>query len=365
MPDVTNYDGRLEQMAYYCEQMLDNIAKVNNVYHDSVSVGYAHALPGHLIKWKRMKQIGGRTLVRNQLQQDGDFSADDNSVYWNSQSASSTLSFADGVATVTFDGTYSVYNPAIAPKNFVSAVVGHKYLLTYDFYSDNSCYANVRSAGCGDKYSITVPASTWTHIAYLMEATGTGNVFDYLGTRSMNPSPTAGTTKISVKNVKIVDLTLKYGAGNEPTMVEEEQMFPASFYEHDEGSLLSAGVTQVISKDSSNNVLQTFSVPEEITTLEGYGWSCPDAYNYIDIANKKFVQAVGNRAYEAGDESDSSVITDGTNTHYELDEPLVFNVDLPDETITEVAAGGSITFENQHGDDYRIPVPADLEYIGL
>ena len=75
---------------------------------------------------------------------------------------------------------------------------------------------------------------------------------------------------------------------------------------------------------------------------------------------------MGSRAYASGDESDSTVITDGTNTNYELDTPLEFDISdsLPDMEI-DVVASGSVTFENQHGDDYRIPVPVELEYIGV
>lgn len=54
----------------------------------------------------------------------------------------------------------------------------------------------------------------------------------------------------SVSNIvdrpQLFDLTLMFGAGNEPATVEEfEAMFPADYYEYNAGGLLSAGVSEV------------------------------------------------------------------------------------------------------------------------
>ena len=49
---------------------------------------------------------------------------------------------------------------------------------------------------------------------------------------------------------------------------------------------------------------------------------------FDELTEKKAVQRVGTRAYAAGDESDSSVVTDGTTTCYVLDEPVETEVDL-------------------------------------
>lgn len=60
----------------------------------------------------------------------------------------------------------------------------------------------------------------------------------------------------------------------------------------DGAALVSASVTDIISKDANGNVLQTWTVPDEIKALTGYGWSAGSAFNYIDFENKKFVQCV-------------------------------------------------------------------------
>ena len=341
---ATNYDGRLEQMAYYCEAMLDNIAKVNNAYHDSVENKYAATLPNHLIKWKGIKKIGGKTVVMNQL--------------YDGSGTSSTVS--DVVCTCNNDGTWTLNGTASADgtKTLVSGLTlkaNHYYMIqgcpsggsadTFYLYM-NGLSNNDWDIGNG---IVAQRANSDTGGATLRIIFKSGVVFDNL-----------------VFKPQYIDLTKMFGVGNEPTTLEDAKaILSADFYAHNAGTLLSAGVTSVVSKDSNNDTLQTYSIPVEITTLEGYGWSCPGAYNYIDFTNKKFVYAVGTRAYEAGDESDATVITDGTNTHYKLDEPLAFDVELPDETITIAESGGNLTFENQYGDDYKIPVPVKMEYIGV
>ena len=52
---------------------------------------------------------------------------------------------------------------------------------------------------------------------------------------------------------------------------------------------------------------------------------------------------------------------------YELANPIITDIStmLPDDFLrnVEVEAGGSITFKNSNGDDYRIPVPSEEEYV--
>ena len=57
----------------------------------------------------------------------------------------------------------------------------------------------------------------------------------------------------------------------------------------------------------------------------------------------------------------------GVMLYYELETPIVTDIStlIPDDFLRNltVEAGGSITFKNGNGDDYRIPVPSEEEYI--
>ena len=57
----------------------------------------------------------------------------------------------------------------------------------------------------------------------------------------------------------------------------------------------------------------------------------------------------------------------GVILYYELATPIVTDISslIPDDFLRniEVEAKGSVTFKNSNGDDYRIPVPSEEEYI--
>lgn len=99
-----------------------------------------------------------------------------------------------------------------------------------------------------------------------------------------------GTVFNDVKiKIQIFDLTVMFGAGNEPSTVEEfEKIFPADYYPYNTGEVVSTGVESVAVGDTAHKI------PEAIRNLPGYGWSAGTAKNYVDYENKQYVQCVGN-----------------------------------------------------------------------
>ena len=89
--------------------------------------------------------------------------------------------------------------------------------------------------------------------------------------------------------------------------------------------------------------------------------------NYVDWENRTFHKRVGIRDFAEGDSDDSTVLTNGANTLYELAEEVITDIsDIIGDTFQdpfEVEPGGTLTFKNSNGDDYRIPVPNEEEYI--
>lgn len=79
---------------------------------------------------------------------------------------------------------------------------------------------------------------------------------------------------------------------------------------------------------------KSHKIPQAILNLDGYG----ESGNFVDFVEKK---------YHKGDKIiDISDIIGDT-----FQEPF------------DVEAGGTLTFKNSHGDDYRIPVPSSEEYV--
>lgn len=261
----------------------------------------------------------------------------------------------------------------------------------------------------------------------IVQCTENGNCIIYLRLRGNGNTY----SNVSVRP-EFFNLTKMFGAGNEPTSVEEfEKMFPADYYPYAVGEIVSAGTEEVVVGDTAH------PIPEAIRNLPGYGWSAGTARNYVDYENKRYVQCVdsvdlGTLTWTAGESvsfkthhlagqkltksysiapnficpkystktqneswgktsitgisatsnvngyiyvNDTSYADaaafkqamQGVMLYYELETPIVTDIsDLIDDDFLrniEVEAGGSVTFKNSNGDDYRIPVPSEEEYI--
>lgn len=242
----------------------------------------------------------------------------------------------------------------------INIIKGHKY---YIYATDKARYAITYFYGGGMKEILSKDTDAESVIKKILIATGSGvnNLyFNRYNVTSENASYFDGC-------INLIDLTKIFGSGNEPTTPEEfEAMFPNDYYPYNEGELMSMSVNDVIYTDTSSNQ-NSHQITQSILSLDGYGWSAGTAYNYVDFENKKYYKCVDKRAYQSSDDTDSNVITDGTNTYYELAEPIVTDIsDIIGDTFQEpfeVETGGSLTFKNTNGDGYQIAVPSDIQYV--
>ena len=358
LPDVTNRDGMLEAIADGMERAQININKHSTTYHNT-DTAYVKTVPAYVHE-ASIEKVGGRTIVMNQILKDPTMTDASN---WTSSGGASNYSFTvtDNVLKVerVTETTTALSICNTTPRS--TAITGHKYYcratLTGSVAASDTkmqtrfIVANTKS----DYLGVETTPKTFSDILVAGSSSPTVNGVNIIGTTF-----TLG-DYIEVSNLNIIDLTQMFGSGNEPsTAAEFEAMLPVTSIDYNTGELLSAGVTDVVSKDGNDTTIDTYSIPAEIQALTGYGWSCPDHYNYIDFETKKYVQEVDSRAYEAGDESDSTVVTDGTTTHYALSPAVETDVSayLTDDNLIEVESGGTLTFPNSNGDDCRIPVPS-------
>lgn len=253
-----------------------------------------------------IKSIGGKTIVWNQLNLNSEKSITKNGIsFINNKDGSWTI---NGTCSVSNDDVISTIVHPFASK-YVS---GHKYLVKADKYSDGN-------------YGFAINGRTYP----LKKAI----IINY----AFNPVIFVK-DKVTVDNVtmrmNIFDLTQMFGAGNEPSTPEEfEAMFPADYYPYNAGELMSASVNEVIYLDTKNQET-SYPIPQAILDLEGYG----ESGNFVDFVEKK---------YHKGDRTiDISDIMGDT-----FQQPL------------EVEVGGTLTFKNSNGNDYRIPVPSSEEYV--
>lgn len=334
--------------------------------------------------------------------------------------------------SVVWNQMYNEFKYGGSTLNCKPIFKSHKYLLRahYTVLEDVKAYLYFRdvlytpttnrqitkdlTAGSGKISWITSP---------LGEHSGGGEFGTFILVNNADGSQKYDTSPFS--NHEIFDLTVMFGAGNEPSTVEEfEKIFPNDYYPYNAGEIVSAGTEEVVVGDTAH------PIPEAIRNLPGYGWSAGTARNYVDYENKKYVQCVNSvdlgtknwRMYKDGDYTpffylnavsdirggtsnflcpkyqyvkigvtDSAsglyvlenttvrvrdtAYTDatafkqamsGVMLYYELANPIVTDISalIPDDFLRNltVEAGGSVTFKNSN-DNYHIPVPSEEEYI--
>ena len=133
---------------------------------------------------------------------------------------------------------------------------------------------------------------------------------------------TAGAVFNNVKiAVMVMDLTQMFGAGNEPATSEEfREMFPDDYYPYNAGDLKSIIPTNVEAKNQSGE-MKRVNIPTLKYFPDGMR-SAGSAYDEINFLSQKAIKRIGVRAYQTGDEDDVNVMTDKTNTVYELATPV-------------------------------------------
>lgn len=218
---------------------------------------------------------------------------------------------------------------------------------------------------------------------------------------------------------QVFDLTAMFGAGNEPTAEQFHAMFPADYYPYSEPMLMSFGADKVVSSagqtlDLSTLVQKYFpdgmksagDVHDEIDLERGVAvqrvgsvdlgslsWTRVSGFFYVEFPSSKglFVNSVASiYTYGGGREimndgqfgyynstaigatrlviKDSRFATTGDFKAgvagemflYELDKPIetpIDPADLAGLTDLSVEAGVSLTFVNDKGDDFHIPLP--------
>lgn len=402
LPPYTTYDAMLEAIVDNTVEVKKLINKKSPTYHNTDSA-YTKTVPSGDVHYASLEQIGGKTVVWNQI-----IKCTATATETFSENGIDFTVYTDG--SVHIEGTASAnatYMPTLSVFDYFPVILGHKY---YHYAPTGIVWSDRNGRIGGGNTIVTANISNTQNQVFFRVLSGyTVNVTFY---------------------PMVHDLTLMYGAGNEPTTVAEfQQQFPAKYYQYTQGTLLSAGVTSVISKKADTTELATYSIPAEIRALEGYGWSAGTASNYIDFERKKFVKCVDRvdlgtmgYTYQSGDayffssslyglkkpgreniicamysidlssfvnminmsmkgNADAGGIyfknssyTDGTTfanamsgvyLYYELATPIETDISayLTDDNLIEVEAGGSLTFPNSNGADYQIPVPSAETFI--
>ena len=448
LPDITTYDGLLEAIAEETEKAYVNIAKLNGAYHDSITDVYAMTLPATFLDWMGIKKLGGKTIVWNQLVDSGTTSVDTISghKYYTRISGTESVVTSDGTAITIVDDTADMVvdltlcfgsgNEPATASDFTTIFTAHLYpynagtLLSADvnnvesrgkdlLYGETLTRGSLRTSDGatttstkrvrtpfipvigGAEYVATVNGSNDMQIFYAYYYS-TNDASGFIGY-----TPDVNSTKATIT-------------------MPQDAAYVRLLYRYPNDRSFSS-VTEVVD-NTLRLKIDDYPIPAEVQALEGYGLSCPGAYNYIDFEEKKFVQNVGfidlstlafgygptvgwsatlpnvknpadddtafnglsatlkvtdrntqATAFSGGTDAGMvsvaggkvyigtgsiSIVPSGTLV-YELDTPVETDIsEYLQKTDLDVVAGGAVIFPNANGADYHIPVPSEVEYIG-
>ena len=237
---------------------LQDYAKIDG-YYDSMAVGVAKNIEGIDVSSKtftfaridgtdglaKINNVKGNSLAWNQLISNGDFS--NSTTGWTPTYG--TISASDNICTyvVTTVG-YGAQNRIIRAN--IQYTTGHKYFVHFDVNSPNATYVGFMaySSSLGaviiPTVQIAVSANSWQSIGFIVSPTDTtiGDARFYFD----GSNGTAVNDEFKYKNIIFIDLTHMFGAGNEPSTVEEfEVLFPLPYYDYNAGKLISNKTEQV------------------------------------------------------------------------------------------------------------------------
>lgn len=248
----------------------------------------------------KLSLLKGNTLVWNQIVTFGDSVTEEvvNGVTWSYDSGTGLFTF-QGTCTETSSFETNLYSYHIDDFEIVA---GHKYLLfNTNRDGDNTPTLSIRVGDAGNPNTIYVP-NNYDLRNTIITASGSSSssAKDYYLCIYFK----AGETYNGSCYFNIFDLTRMFGAGNEPSSVEEfEALFPHENYSSSNIRLVNFTCTQL--KSTGSNFEQTF--PLNVTTLKGKAEGSdtevvmfPDGlkkagsvYDEIDFANGIAIKRVG------------------------------------------------------------------------
>ena len=250
----------------------------------------------------RIKSIRGKTIVWNQLF--------DKNATPNRNSTTITYAVDGDVNTLT---TTSVITTSWF--NFLCPTVsGHKYLVcaqSLEWTSPNHSSLYVGKESHPDMASYATLTSS--DLSKFFTATGdTCYIKGYI-------SYSAGDYVFKMQGAQLFDLTLMFGAGNEPaTVAEFRAMFPKGYYEYNAGQLLSAKPSGMVTVGFNQLKLSgRTEVSDDRTPASVYTDVDSDVF-YKGVAANGYLQASRIEKYAI---SDSSISLKGTADAYGIGIP--------------------------------------------
>lgn len=343
-------------------------------------------------KYVSVDKVGGKSVVWNQLCNPDEFS------YHGSK-----VSESGGIVTITECENNNRYK-----AGFVAVTKGHKYYQTVKIKSDGTNpvgFQNYLFLDLSDKTS----SAEFTRLSVVGTCTESGNVLVQLF------SPNSTEYQIVKDSFMLFDLTLLFGAGNEPTAEQFEAMFPAESYPYNTGEIISSKTETITAGAESITTgfpelhsagiahdeidMDSGAIRRNVGTVDlgSLSWSYSDKYGWWEsnsmigqivapAGSSLAANAICNRfeivkqndnyikpgvsVWTSGkisvksDEIKSAEDLSGVTFYYEKATPTTEQVTVP-EALQEwlpVEAGGTVTFRNAD-EAKQLAVPNGVSWV--
>lgn len=209
-------------------------------------------------KYVSVDKVGGKSIVWNQLCTPDEFDP-----------MGCTPTESGGIVTISDCAEVNRYK-----AGFVAVTKGHKYYQTVKIKSDGENPVGFQNYLFLDVVTKTTSAE-FIRLSEVAEAKESGNALVQLF------SPNQTSYQIVKNSFMLIDLTLLFGAGNEPTAEQFEQMFPADSYPYNAGEIISSR-TETITAGA-----------ETITTGFPELRSTTAAHDYINMDGEQTIRNIG------------------------------------------------------------------------
>lgn len=203
-------------------------------------------------KYVSVDKVGGKSIVWNQLCNPDEF-----------EPMGCTPTESGGIVTISDCEEVNRYK-----AGFVAVTKGHKYYQTVKIKSDGTNPVGFQNYLFLDIYTKTTSAE-FMRLSEVVACKESGNALVQLY------SPNQTSYQIVKDSFMLVDLTLLFGAGNEPTAEQFTAMFPAESYPYNPGEIISSR-TETITAGA-----------EDVTTGFPELRSALAAHDYIDMDGGK------------------------------------------------------------------------------
>lgn len=341
-------------------------------------------------KYVSVDKVGGKSIVWNQLCNPDTFIP-----------VNCTASESSGIVTLTDCANVNRYQ-----AGFIAVIKGHKYYQTVKIKSDGTNpvgFQNYLFLDINDKTN----SAEFTRLSVIGTCTESGNALVQLY------SPNYTDYQIVKNSFMLFDLTLLFGAGNEPTAEQFERMFPAEFYPYNPGEIISSR-TETITVGAETITtgfpeLRSAGTAHDEIDMDGgtiqrnigavdLGTLTWDNNGTFEDGNVQFIARVPGRAYTGNglcdrfEKSEDNALgtytlrttgdqitfaapegteinafiesVNGATLYYELATPTTEQVAIP-EPLQEwlpVEPGGTVTFRNSD-ESKQMAVPNSISWV--